>query len=335
MRGMAEQARKTRAPVQRVEMPFVREALPPRKIDGHKGDFGRLLIIGGAEGYTGAPYLAAAAAVRSGCGLVSLGVPAAIWPVEAAKCVSAMPFPLPRHTAFPQSAKVLHEDVLPEIQKRLENCDVLALGPGLGRAEGTRRLVVELLRETRQPVVLDADGINALEGSVSVLDGRRDRVTILTPHDMEFARIAGFPPDNGPPVNGAADSVPPSQKAYNTSGRIHAARDFAVKHGCILVLKGHRTLTASPAGNVLENTTGNSGLAKGGSGDILTGLIASLLCQGATPIRAAAAGVWIHGRAGDLCAEMLTPYAMAPEDVIAALPEVFLEINPPASGLCR
>ena len=326
----AEQARDWGGPVQTVEEAFVREALPPRKIDGHKGDFGKLLIVGGAEGYTGAPYLTAAAAVRSGCGLVSLGVPAAIWAVEAVKCTSAMPFPLPgsartlteemlsasagmssesEASGSAAHAKALTLDALPEILERLENCDVLALGPGLGRAVETRRLVLELLQETRRPVVLDADGINALAGAVSVLDARRDRVTILTPHDVEFARIAGVLPD-------------PSRMPE----RGKAAREFAAAHGCIVVLKGHRTVTASPTGNVLINSTGNSGLAKGGSGDVLTGLIASLLCQGATPIRAAAAGVWIHGRAGDLCAEMLTPYAMTPEDVINALPEVFLEL---------
>ena len=293
-----------REAVQKVEAAFVREALPPRKADGHKGDFGKLLIIGGAEGYTGAPYLAASAAMRSGCGLVYVGVPAAIWPVEAVKCVSAMPFPLRG------KGGMLTRDALPEIHKRLENCDVLALGPGLGRSPEIQELVWELLETARCPVVLDADGINALEGHIHILDARRDRVTILTPHEGEFARIAGLPAGAALPVR----------------ERVEKARAFALAHGCVLVLKGHRTVTASPAGNVLVNMTGNSGLAKGGSGDVLTGLIASLLCQGATPIRAAAAGVWIHGRAGDAAAELFTPYSMTPEDVISMFPEVFLEL---------
>ena len=165
-------------------------------------------------------------------------------------------------------------------------------------------MVREILERTEKPVVLDADGINALEGHINTLDARRDRVTILTPHDGEFARVGG----------------------ELSAGRTEAARRFALRHGCTLVLKGHRTVTATQAGTVLVNTNGSSGLAKGGSGDVLTGIIGSLLAQGAAPVRAAAGGVWIHGRAGDLAAERLTAYCMTPDDVIAALPAVFQEL---------
>ena len=137
-----------------------------------------------------------------------------------------------------------------------------------------------------------------------MLDARRGRTTILTPHDGEFIRIGGD----------------------FSAGRIEAAKSFARAHGCILVLKGHRTITATPEGNVLINTTGNSGLAKGGSGDVLTGIIASLLAQGATAVQAAALGVWMHGRAGDLAARRLTEYAMTPADVVETLSEVFGEL---------
>ena len=299
--GIPEELKKAVvSPLQTIEKNFAREALPPRKADGHKGTFGKLLVVGGSVGYTGAPYLTAAAAVRSGCGLVFLGVPRSIWPVEAVKCVSAMPFPL-----LEKEGKVSVK-ALREIEEKLAACDVLALGPGLGRGRHTEPLVLELLRRTEKPVVLDADGINALEGHIDVLDARRGRVTILTPHDGEFARVGGD---------------------LSHGDRIRAARDFAVAHECILVLKGHRTVTATPSGTVLVNTTGNSGLAKGGSGDVLTGMIASLLAQGATPVRAATAGVWMHGRAGDLAAMRMTAYAMTPEDMAAALPEVFSELK--------
>ena len=291
--------REVSCPVQTVETDFAREALPPRKKDGHKGDFGKVLVVGGAVGYTGAPYLTASAAVRSGCGLVYLGVPESIWEIETVRCVSAMPFPLADRRGR------LSRRALPELLERLEGCGVLALGPGLGRGESVRQLVLEVLRQTEKPVVLDADGINALEGHIDILDQRRGRVTILTPHGGEFARIGGNPA--GDPVG--------------------AARAFAREHGCFLVLKGHRTVTAGPEGNVLVNTTGNSGLAKGGSGDVLTGLIASLLAQGAGPVMAAAGAVWIHGRAGDLAAEALTEYCVTPEDVIAAFPRVFSELQ--------
>ena len=295
----ADLVRSTACPVQTVEADFAREALPRRKTDGHKGDFGKLLVVGGSVGYTGAPYLAASAAVRSGCGLVFLGVPESIWQVEACKCASAMPFPLP------DTQGMLSYKALQKIWGKLSGCDALALGPGLGKSEQVTWLVLELLAQTEKGVVLDADGINALAGHMDVLDARRDRVTILTPHDREFVRMGGD---------------------LSGGDRVRAARDFAVRHGCVLVLKGHRTVTASPEGNVLVNTTGNSGLAKGGSGDVLTGVIASLLAQGASAIRAAALGVWLHGRAGDAAAEALTPYAMTPEDVVARLPAAFREI---------
>jgi len=293
-----ELKRETVSKAQTTEDTFVRSALPIRRIDGHKGTFGKLLVIGGAVGYTGAPWLAAEAAVRSGCGLVFLGVPQSIWQVEAVKCISSMPFPLADKDGM------LSSKALSNIKKKLVDCDVLALGPGLGRNGQTEKLVWDLLH-TDKPVILDADGINALEKHIDVLDRRRGKVTILTPHDGEFGRIGGD---------------------LSHGDRVRSAREFAQTHGCILVLKGYRTIIATPEGNVLVNTTGNSGLAKGGSGDVLTGIIASLLAQGATPVQAAAAGVWMHGRAGDLAAEAWTPYAMAPEDVVTMLPNVFSEL---------
>lgn len=291
----------THCPVQTVGADFAAAVLPRRRVDGHKGDFGKLLVVGGAVGYTGAPYLAARGAERSGCGLVFLGVPRAIWPVEAARCVSTMAIPLADQDGMTS------ECALQEILERLEGCDVLALGPGLGRSDETAHLTARLLAETSRPVVLDADGINGLSAHIDALSARRGRVTILTPHDGEFARLAPGALDGG--------------------DRVGAARAVAVEHGCVLVLKGHRTIIATPAGNVLVNTTGNSGLAKGGSGDVLTGVIASLLAQGATAVQAAACGVWLHGRAGDLAAERLTEYGMTPEDVVETLPQAIGELT--------
>ncbi|MBQ9492138.1 MAG: NAD(P)H-hydrate dehydratase [Oscillibacter sp.] len=287
-----------------VGVSFARCALPPRKPDGHKGDFGKAFLIGGSRAYTGAPYLMAAAAVGSGCGLVFLGVPHGIWAVEASRCISAIPVAL-------GSADSLAPDALPALTGQAEACDVLAIGPGLGRFDGVADTVLALLRATDKPVVLDADGINALSGHIDVLSERRGQVTILTPHNGEFARLL----NNG---------MTPEDVAR--ADRVRLARDFASQHGCILVLKGHRTITATPYGTVLVNTTGNSGLSKGGSGDVLTGLIASLLAQGATPVQAAAGGVWIHGRAADYASATLTPYAVTPMDVIGAFPPVFAEL---------
>ena len=286
---------------------FARWALPPRKPDGHKGDFGKVFLVGGSYAYTGAPHLMASAAVQSGCGLVFLGVPKGIWPTEAVRCTSAIPVALGR-------SDELDADALSGILRQLDACDALAIGPGLGRSDAVSAVVCDVLRTTPKPVVLDADGINALRGHIDILAQRRGRVTILTPHHGEFARLLG----NG---------VTPDDVA-NTD-RVKLAQKFAVETGCILVLKGHHTITATPSGTALVNTTGNSGLAKGGSGDVLTGLIASLLVQGATPVQAAVGGVWIHGRAADIAADALTPYAMTPKDVIAAFAPTFAELMEP------
>ncbi|MBO4914158.1 MAG: NAD(P)H-hydrate dehydratase [Oscillospiraceae bacterium] len=286
-----------------IDRDYVRAALPARREDGHKGSFGKLLVVGGSVGYTGAPYLCAAASVRSGCGLTFLGVPGCIWAVEAAKCVSAMPFPLPDDGAGLSTA------ALAPLRERLSGCDVLALGPGMGRGEGARELTRSLLRETERAVVLDADGLNALSTDLSALEQRRGRTTVLTPHDGELARLLGISLDE-----------------LSRRDRAETAREFALAHGCVLVRKGHRTLVALPDGRLLQNTCGGSALSKGGSGDVLTGVIAALLAQGAAPESAAACGVWLHARAGDILAEKLTAYCAAPQDLLTVgLPAAFSE----------
>ena len=267
--------------------------LPRRPVQAHKGDFGRLLILAGSEGYTGAPVLAARAALRTGAGLVFLGVPRDIYPIVAVKCDEAMPFPLPED----------HRAIL----DRAIGCDAVLIGPGLGRRPGTEQLVLELLEELEVPVVLDADGINALSGHIDVLDGR-GAPTVLTPHEGEFARLAGC-------------SLP-------IGDRLSAARDFAAAHRCTVVLKGHGTVTAAPDGRVWVNSTGGPGMAKGGSGDVLAGMTAALwgqrlLRRGEDDLpRLAAAAVYYHGLAGDLCAGRFGEYAMLPGDMIEALSEV-------------
>ena len=288
-----------------VDRAYAKTLLPPRKEDGHKGDFGKLLVLGGSVGYTGAPYLAASAAVHSGCGLVYLGVPESIWAVEAQKCVSAMPFPLPEVDGRLCPAS------LDAMQDKVKGCDVIALGPGLGRGKGTEQFVHALLWQVRQPMVLDADGLNALQGCPERLDDRRGCVTVITPHDGEFARLSGR-----------------TLEELASRSRADYACEFAEKYGCCVVLKGHRTLIALPDGTLYRNTTGCSALSKGGSGDVLTGLIASLLCQGANARDAAALGVWLHGRAGELLEEEMTAYCASPLTLIErGLPGAFRELS--------
>ena len=255
-------------------------------------------------GYTGAPYLAASAAEHSGCGLTYLGVPESIWAIEAAKCAGTMPFPLP------EADGKLCIASLDAMQDKLNACDVVALGPGLGRGRETERLVHALLRQVKGPLVLDADGLNALAGCAERLCERRGRVTILTPHDGEFARLSGR-----------------TLEELASRSRADYACEFAEKYGCCVVLKGHRTLIALPDGTLYRNTTGCSALSKGGSGDVLTGLIASLLCQGAGAGAAAALGVWLHGRAGELLEEEMTAYCASPLALIErGLPGAFKEL---------
>lgn len=284
--------------MQVIDRAFVRGLMPARDQGGHKGTFGKVYLLGGSVGYTGAPVLCAGGAVHSGCGLVFLGVPETVWPIAAARCLCAMPHPLAEQDGR------LSAVAETEIRHRAAVCDAVAVGCGLGRSEGSDVLVRALLT-LEKPLVLDADGINALSGHIDLLDARRGRPTVLTPHEVEFARIGGD---------------------LSRGDRERAAQDFAMAHGCVLVLKGHRTVTASPEGDVLVNTTGGSGLAKGGSGDVLTGVIASLMAQRADALRAAAVGVWLHGRAGDLAEQELTAYSVTPEDVVRKLPDAIREI---------
>lgn len=282
----------------------VRSILPRRDPAGHKGDFGKLLCVCGSVGYTGAPVFASRAAVRTGAGLVFLAVPEQAWPVVAVKSEEAMPFPLPE-TAEGRLSLLAEEP----IRQRAASCDAVLIGCGLGRDRQTDALVRKLL-DIDRPLVLDADGLNALQGCPERLDDRRGCVTVITPHDGEFARLSGR-----------------TLEELASRSRADYACEFAEKYGCCVVLKGHRTLIALPDGTLYRNTTGCSALSKGGSGDVLTGLIASLLCQGANARDAAALGVWLHGRAGELLEEEMTAYCASPLALIErGLPGAFKEL---------
>jgi len=265
--------------------------LPKRAAETHKGDYGKLLILGGCVGYTGAPTMCARAALRAGAGLVYLGVPAPIYDITAVKNDEAMPFPLPADESGCFSAAAA--DLLAQ---RLETCDVAAIGPGMGKASGCAVLLEHVMAQFQKPLVIDADGLNLLSERMELLHGRR-APTILTPHDGEFARLGGKLEGN----------------------RAECALRFAETHGCILVLKGHRSIIAFPTGEVFAGTCGNPGMAKGGSGDVLTGVIAAMLCQ--MPLtEAVTTGVHLHAYAGDLCAQQYGEYAMLATDLIETLP---------------
>lgn len=270
----------------------VLKILPDRAIDAHKGDFGKILLLCGSKGYTGAAYLAAMGALRSGAGLVFLGVPESIYEIEAIKLNEAIVFPLP------DAEGKLSKRAIPEILERLPRMDAVLIGPGLGQSEGTFAAVKAVLENAFCPVVLDADGINAIAAHKDILRGRTNP-TILTPHAGEFARLGG--------VIGES--------------RVAAAEKMAKNLGCILLLKGHNTVITDGE-NTYINRTGNPGMAVGGSGDVLSGIITAFLGQGVAPLEAAACGAWVHGAAGDLCAAEIGQYGMLPSDMVNVLPRL-------------
>ena len=267
----------------------VLDTLPERDPFGHKGTFGKVLLLCGSRGFTGAAYLAAMGALRAGAGLVYLGVPESIYAIEAVKLNEPVVFPL-----LEEDGK-LDKEAIPDILKRLPAMDAVLLGCGMGVSEGTLAVVRAVMENAACPVILDADGINVLSGHMDILRGRQ-YPTILTPHDGEFLRIGG--------VLG--------------NDRMTSAAAFAAEYGFILLLKGHRTcVTDGQTGYV--NRTGNPGMAVGGSGDVLAGILTGLLGQGMAPLKAAVCGAWLHGAAGDLCAAELGQYAMLPTDMLNAL----------------
>ena len=275
--------------------------LPRRRPDGHKGTFGRVSITGGSIGLTGAPVLASRGAARCGSGLIFLGVPENIYPVTAASCLEVMPSPL-----SDQNGRISSRAFF-QILERLNSCDAGLIGPGLGRSQELSLLVCKLLEQTAVPLVLDADGLYAVKDRKELLRQRQEKgfVTILTPHEGEFAYLGGD----------------------LSLGRRRAALRFAEKYGCILALKGPATVTASPDGRVYINTTGNNGMAKGGSGDVLAGMVLSFLGQGMEPVEAAALAVYLHGLAGDLCRDRLGEYGMLPGDLAEEIPAAILGLQ--------
>ena len=266
--------------------------LPDRDPFAHKGKFGKILLLCGSEGFTGAAALAAMGALRSGAGLVFLGVPRSIYTIAAVKLTEAIVFPLP------DEGGKLSREALPEILERLPKMDAVLVGPGLGQSQGVSEIVRAVLVRADCPVVVDADGINVMAKHMDILRGRQ-APTILTPHDGEFSRLGGIIGDN----------------------RVAAAEQMAGDLGVIMLLKGHRT-TITDGSTTYINHTGNPGMAVGGSGDVLAGIIVSLLGQGIAPLEAAACGAWLHGAAGDRCAAELGQYGMLPTDMLNVLPRL-------------
>ncbi len=275
--------------------------LPRRRRGAHKGDFGRVLVLAGSEGMVGAAAMAGNAALRSGAGLATIGTPASVYPILAAQvtCCTTRPFP---ETA----AATLSDRGRSQIVAFAEGFDVVALGPGLGRHPSTTRLVLRLVGELAKPMVIDADGLNALAEKVKVLKGA-PAPRVLTPHPGEMARLGGS--RSGAEVQRARREV--------------AAR-FSKEHDVIVALKGYRSVVTDGK-RAFVNPSGNPGMATGGTGDVLTGAIAALLAQGLKPFDAAQLGTYLHGLAGDLAASDLGEVSLIATDVLEYLPKAFMK----------
>ena len=287
-----------------IELPLPR--LPPRPPESHKGECGLALVVGGSRGMAGAVALAGMAALRGGAGLVRLAVPEVCLESVASFEPSYMTFPLPCDRAGRISWRARGK-----IVELAEAADVVACGPGLGRSAGLDALVSDLYSRLGKPMVVDADGLNALSARREVL-GWPGGGRILTPHPGEFARLLG------------GDRVPAPE-------REPAAVGLASRCGAVVVLKGHRTLTTDGRRRT-TNTTGNPGMATGGAGDVLTGLITALACQKLPPFDAARLGVFLHGLAGDLAAAELGQEAMIASDLVRFLPAAMKQYRQGVEG---
>ena len=273
-----------------------------RPDDSNKGTLGSLLCICGSYGMAGAAIMAGKAALRCGIGLLKIAVPKSIYPVCATNILESVYYPLEETSNGVISSK--NTDFLLEM---CEKSSAVVIGCGLSVCDDTKNLVQSVITNCEKPLVIDADALNCICNKPEILKNLK-APAIITPHPGEMARLLHSTP-----------------KTVN-SNRENTAIDFAKKFGVVTVLKGAGTIIASPDGEVYINHTGNSGMATGGSGDILSGIIGSLLAQGASPINAAAAGVFLHGTIGDLAAEKLGKISMLPTDMIDMIPTAYLKL---------
>lgn len=273
-----------------------------RPDDSNKGTLGSLLCICGSYGMAGAAIMAGKAALRCGIGLLKIAVPKSIYPVCATNILESVYYPLEETSNGVISSK--NTDFLLEM---CEKSSAVVIGCGLSVCDDTKNLVQSVITNCEKPLVIDADALNCICNKPEILKNLK-APAIITPHPGEMARLLHSTP-----------------KTVN-SNRENTAIDFAKKFGVVTVLKGAGTIIAAPDGEVYINHTGNSGMATGGSGDVLSGIIGSLLAQGAAPINAAAAGVFLHGTIGDLAAEKLGKISMLPTDMIDMIPTAYLKL---------
>lgn len=281
---------------------YVAQHIRPREADSHKGTYGTLLTVCGSYGMAGAALLCARGALRSGVGLLRAAVPQSVYPLLVEAIPEAVFHPVAEQDGC------FSADAVSALTEALATADAVAVGCGMGRGEGQRLVVRHILSHSTVPVILDADGINAVTPHI-LEEETRTAPLILTPHPGEMARLMGL-------------SVAEVQ-----ADRVAVACRLARQTGAVVVLKGHHTIIAAPDGTVMENPTGNSGMATGGSGDVLAGIVGSLVAQGLSPYEAAVCGVYLHGMAGDLAAAKHSQHGMLPTDLIEELGSLFLQFE--------
>lgn len=275
--------------------------LPLRKPDANKGDFGRIFILGGSKGMTGSVCLSANAALRSGAGLVTVAVPETQRSIAAIKLTEAMT------VGCGDAGGDFSGEDSGEILEKINMSDVCAFGMGMGRGAGVDKLAKEIIEASKKTLIVDADGINAVSRNIDILKKLKVNA-VFTPHPGEMQRLTGKPPET------------------SEEKRIKTVLEFSEKYNVVTVLKGMRTVISSPDGKYTVNLTGNSGMATGGSGDALSGIIASLIGQGLSAYSAAVLGVYLHGRAGDIAKEELGEHGIIASDLVKKLPLAIKEL---------
>ncbi len=288
--------------VELLEKEFVKKLIPERKRYSHKGTYGHLLIIAGSRGKTGACLLAARAALRAGAGLVTVGVPESLLQVFESRVTDEMCLGLPD-----RGDGLLKKDAIDLILEFIKKpSQVIAIGPGMGVTEDTKVIIKELIEQIEVPIIIDADGINCLQGMAEILKNKKGDI-VLTPHPGEMARLTGL------------------QIEEIERRRIDLPQELSLKYGATIVLKGVPTVIGHN-GNSYVNPTGNPGMAKAGSGDVLTGIIGGLMAQGLTGLNSALLGVYLHGLAGDIGASHKGYHSLLASDIIEYIPEGFKEL---------
>lgn len=296
------------------EVDWLRSLIPQRARYSHKGDYGHVLIVAGSKGKTGAAIMAAKACMRTGAGLVTIGVPETLMDVFQMRVTEEMTLPLPDRGDGTLSSKACSK-ILDFLSGK---ADVLCIGPGSGVSEDTERLMAEILRPLNKPAVIDADAINSISDHRSLKECKAS--LIFTPHPGEMSRLVS--------KAGLKTDIADIEK-----DRIEATRSFSRETGVNLVLKGVPTVIANPDGRTMVNPTGNPGMATAGTGDVLTGMIGAFIGQGLNPFEAATLGVYLHGLSGDIAAESKGKHSLIASDIIEAIPEAFKRLASAVSGM--